>query len=286
MIVPLRPDDLDHIWLVDETHFSVRLLRQHLERYPHLGWMVRESGDYIVGSYWKDRPAIGLIMESSSSPQRGELAERLLQSYREAGSELVVLADREVTHSLRLYQDMGAVALEEVVCYERPNTRVPPIARRLDVRRLEEDDLPALVKLEQEAFPWLWWETASTFRLVNQRADTAVLVAYLERELVGYLIVAVRGAWGHLNRIGVSPRYHGQGFGRELLTVAIQEMAARGAVTLGLNTQTTNGRSQRLYEGLGFQRTGETFKIYGLWLDGRGVPTEPYDQPLLTWASD
>ena len=106
-----------------ETHFTARLLRQHLERFPHLGWMVHENGDYIVGDYWKERPEIGLIMESSPSPQRAELAARLLQSYQETGSDLVVLSDREVRHALKLYQDMGFEILEDVVCYDRAHTQ-------------------------------------------------------------------------------------------------------------------------------------------------------------------
>ena len=141
----------------------------------------------------------------------------------------------------------------------------------MTIRRLQEADLPALVQLEQETFPWLWWELAAAFLQSDRRPDTRVLVAYLDDELVGYLILAVRGTWGHLNRIGVRPRLQGQGFGRELLAVAIEEMARRGARTLGLNTQSDNSRSQRLYEGFGFVRTGETFKIYGKWLDGRAT---------------
>ncbi len=266
MIVQMRPDDLNRIWLVTETHFTTRLLRQHLERYAHLGWMFHESGDYIVGSYWKDRLAIGQIMESSPCTQRAELVQRLLLSFRQTGSVLVVLSDHEVGQALKLYQDMGFVVLEDVMCYERPNATVSAIDRRMDVRPLRDNDLPALVKLEEEAFPWLWWETATTFCLTNQRPDTWVLVAYMGETLTGYLILAVRGAWGHINRISVHPGYQGLGLGRELLTVAIEEMARRGAHTLGLNTQSTNIRSQRLYEGLGFQRTGETFKIYGKWL--------------------
>jgi ribosomal-protein-alanine N-acetyltransferase len=269
MIIPLHPDELHRIWLVSETHYTTRALRQHLERYPHLGWMVRENGDYIVGGYWKERPEIGLIMESSPSSQRAELAQRLLQSYGETGSDLVVISEREATHGLRLYQEMGFESLEDVVCYERPNVQVPPIPQRLSVRRLKDDDLPALAKLEQATFPWLWWETATTFRQTDQKPDHWVLVAYLNDELVGYLILAVRGTWGHLNRIGIHPARQGQGLGRELMAAAIAEMARRGARTLGLNTQSANARSQRLYEGFGFVRTGETFKIWGKWLGDR-----------------
>ncbi len=266
MIIPLEPDQLHHVWLTTETHYTARSLREHLQRYPHLGWIESDSGDYIVGSYWKDRPAIGLIMECSASPQRAALVQRLLQSYHETGGELVVLSEHEVTHALPFYTDNGFIVLEDVVCYERPPARPPRVERRLYVRRLDDADLPALVKLERETFPWLWWETSTTLRQANERPDTWVMVAFLDDELVGYLILAVRGNWGHLNRIGVHPSRQGQGFGRELLAVAIDEMARRGATAMGLNTQSDNVRSQHLYESFGFVRTGETFQVYGKWL--------------------
>jgi len=265
----MHPDDLSRVWLVPESHYTSRMLRQHLEKYPHLGWMVQANGDYIVGSYWKDRPSIGLIMESSPSVQRPHLATRLLDSYAGSGSELVVLSEREVTHGLRLYVDMGFISLQEVVCYEKPDVVVPPVERRLAVRKLEDGDLAALVELEEEAFPWLWWETADTFRQLAQKSDTRVLVACLDGDLIGYLILAVRATWGHVNRIGVHPTRQGQGFGRELMAVAITEMARLGARTVGLNTQSDNLSSQRLYERFGFERTGESFRIYGKWMDGR-----------------
>lgn len=271
MIVPLQPDDLSHIWLVPETYYTIRLLHQHIETFPHLAWMVRDSGDYVVGAYWKDRLAIGQIMESSPCAQRGALVERLLQSYRETGSELVVISERETTRGLRLYLDMGFTSLEQVVCYEKPDLSVPSVARRLTMRKLDEADLPAVVELEQAAFPWLWWETAPSLQRAARRPDTWLLLAYLDGYLddepVGYLILTIRGSWGHVNRIGVRPAYQGQGLGRELLAIAIEELARRGARTIGLNTQKDNVRSQRLYEGFGFTPTGELFHVYGKWLD-------------------
>ncbi len=265
----MTPADLHRVWLVPESFFTVRALREHLEKYPHLGWMVPESGDYIVGGYWKGRPAIGLLMESSPSAHRQELVDRLLASFADSGSELVVLSEREYRRALPFYQDKGFIVLEDVVCYQKPDVRVPDMPRRLAVRNLQESDLPVLVALEEAAFPWLWWETAETFRQVSQRPDTWVLVAYDGSELVGYLILTVRGTFGHLNRIAVHPARQGQGFGRELLVVAIEEMARHGAHTIGLNTQKDNFRSHRLYEGCGFVPTGESFQIYGKWLGTR-----------------
>ena len=97
MIVPLRSDDLHRIWLVPETHFTVRLLRQHLERYPHLGWMVRESGDYIVGRLLEEppghRPDHGVQPVVAARPPWPSAC---CTAIGESGSELVVISEREV----------------------------------------------------------------------------------------------------------------------------------------------------------------------------------------------
>lgn len=266
MIVPLRPADAQRLWLVPESHYTTRLLRQHLEANPHLGWKEQASGDYVVGEYWKARPAIGLIMESSPSAQRAALVRCLLQSYQEAGSELVLLAEREVIRALRLYLDEGFAAIEEVVCYEKPDMSVASPPRRLQARALSDSNLPELVALEEESFPWLWWESETSFRQISGRADTSTLLAYQGNALVGYLILTARDSWGHINRICVRPRCQGQGFGRELMAVALETLARHGARSVGLNTQRSNTRSQQLYERCGFVPTGETFRIYGKWL--------------------
>jgi ribosomal-protein-alanine N-acetyltransferase len=263
----LGPDNVRRVCLAPDTQYSVRLLREHVATYPHLAWMVRDSGDYIVGGYWKERPAIGQIMEASPCPLREALAKRLLQSYRTTGSELVVLSEHETGRGLRLYLDMGFASVEHVVCYEKPDVRVPAVERRLAVRPIEEADLPALAELDQATFPWLWWEAEASLRRTVRRPDTWLLAGYLAGALAGYLILTMRGSWGHVNRIGVHPDLQGRGLGRELLAVAIEELGRRGARTIGLNTQSDNLRSQRLYQGFGFAPSGESFDVFGKWLD-------------------
>ncbi|MBI5957029.1 MAG: GNAT family N-acetyltransferase, partial [Chloroflexi bacterium] len=75
---------------------------------------------------------------------------------------------------------------------------------------------------------------------------------------------------GHLDRLGIHPSRQGLGYGADLLAFAIQRMASQGARRVGLSTQAENGRSQRLYEGFGFRRTGDSYQLYGLWLDHPG----------------
>ncbi len=170
---------------------------------------------------------------------------------------------------MSFYRQIGFDVLEEVVPYERPHCQVEPLSPRLAMRSLAEDDLSALVALEEQAFPWLWWETAESFWETAQRPDCWAYTAWLGRDLVGYLILAQRADLGHINRIAVHPRWQGQGYGAELLTYAIGDLARHGARRVGLNTQANNIRSQRLYERFAFRRTDDRYWVYGLWLEER-----------------
>ena len=269
MIIPIFPADILTVPLAADSHFTRDTLAQHLARYPHLAFRLVDGPDYALGGYWHRRPEIGLLLEVASQEQRPALVERLLAAYRQAGARLVVLAEGEAEQALDFYRQIGFDVLEEVIPYERPPCRVEPLSPRLALRPLAEDDLPALVALEEQAFPWLWWETAESFWEAAQRPGRWAYTAWRGGDLVGYLILAQRCDFGHINRIAVHPSWQGQGYGAELLTYAISALARHGAQRVGLNTQSNNTRSQRLYERFAFQRTGERYWFYGLWLEER-----------------
>ncbi|MBM3135014.1 MAG: GNAT family N-acetyltransferase [Chloroflexi bacterium] len=267
MIVPITSADIPNLSLAADSRFTPDTLARHLARYPHLAFRLAGGPDYALGSCWHRRPEIGLLLEVASQEQRPALVERLLAAYRQAGARLVVLSDSEAERALDFYRQLGFSVLEEVIPYEQPHCRVEPLSPRLALRPLATDDLPALVALEEQAFPWLWWETAESFWEAAQRPDCWVYTAWLGGELVGYLILARRNDLGHINRIAVHPRWQGRGYGAELLTYAIGDLARHGARRVGLNTQSNNTRSQRLYERFAFQCTGERYGVYGLWLE-------------------
>jgi ribosomal-protein-alanine N-acetyltransferase len=268
MIVPIVAADIPTLPLAADSRFTAATLAQHLARYPHLAFRLAGGQDYALGGYWHRRPEIGLLLEVASQGQRAALVERLLAAYRQAGARLVVLSESEAERALDFYRQIGFGVLEEVIPYERPHCRVEPVSSRLALRPLVEDDLPALVALEEQAFPWLWWETAESFWETAQHPDCWAYTAWLGRDLVGYLLLTQRADFGHINRIAVHPLWQGQGYGAELLTYAIGDLARHGAQRVGLNTQANNTRSQRLYERFAFRRTGERFRFYGLWLEG------------------
>lgn len=95
------------------------------------------------------------------------------------------------------------------------------------------------------------------------RADTAVLVAEENGEVIGYAYAAVegpdymslRGPAGVLHDIIVDPGYRGRGVSRLLLDAALAFLASRGAPRVVLSTAEGNQAAQRLFAGAGFRRT-------------------------------
>jgi ribosomal protein S18 acetylase RimI-like enzyme len=82
---------------------------------------------------------------------------------------------------------------------------------------------------------------------------------------VSYVGITTFPSWGHLDRIAVDPDLQGKGYGRFALAFAVETLLARGARKVGLSTQSTNERSQRLYLKYGFRRTND--HDYDLWGD-------------------
>lgn len=90
-------------------------------------------------------------------------------------------------------------------------------------------------------------------------------VAELGGADVGFAVVAFEellrdfGPWrrpmiARLNAIAVHPDAHSRGIGRRLLRHAEEEAKALGAVSMALNTATTNRRALRLFEPAGYLR--------------------------------
>lgn len=239
---------------------------EHLEQHPNLAWRVPGGNDYAIGDSWQGRAEIGLLVEVMGSRHRAALVDRLLQAMREGGARLVMISPDEEDRALGFYQQNGWTCREEVILYRRPQRPVPALPHRLSLFTLTPERLPDLLALEEAAFPWLWRYGAPIFQAAATTPDRRLSLGYLGGDLVGYLIYTLHGEFGHVDRLAVHPRYQAQDYGAELLAHVLREMAAHGATSAGLSTQKENHRSQRLYEGFDFRRTGEKYRMYGKWL--------------------
>ncbi|KRM72393.1 GNAT family N-acetyltransferase [Lacticaseibacillus brantae] len=64
------------------------------------------------------------------------------------------------------------------------------------------------------------------------------------------------GEW-YLDTFAVAEDSQGQGIGTKLIETVLPELAASGVERVSLNVDQANPRAQKLYERLGFEKTGE-----------------------------
>ena len=135
------------------------------------------------------------------------------------------------------------------------------------VRRMNEADLPAVVQTDAASFEPLWHNPLPT--LHNAFAQTLIgTVAEGDGGIMGYQLTTGHGQRAHLARLAVHPRLQGRGIGRLLLTDLLARLSGHGIGRLSVNTQSDNLASLRLYERMGFVRTGEHFPVYTLSVPG------------------
>ncbi|MFC5749099.1 ribosomal protein S18-alanine N-acetyltransferase [Actinomadura rugatobispora] len=126
------------------------------------------------------------------------------------------------------------------------------------LRRMTEDDLPAVVLLERALFPDdAWTEEMLRGELSDQpRTRHYVVAEDPGGALVGYAGLAAAGGQADVQTIGVLPGRRGTGLGAALLTELLDEAGRRGSEEVFLEVRADNDPARRLYERFGFERVG------------------------------
>lgn len=139
--------------------------------------------------------------------------------------------------------------------------------RRRDVaiRPARLSDHTAIIATDTAAFEAPWQLTAEMLELAMTSADY-LTIAELNGQIVGYQLTTASAGGGHLGRLAVLPGSQGRGIGSALVSDLLAYYQAQGAHHVTVNTQDTNLASLRVYQRLGFERTGEAFPVYQLRL--------------------
>ncbi len=121
------------------------------------------------------------------------------------------------------------------------------------LRPATEDDLPALVALEQaiQVAPW----NAEHFRAELQKPFSQVLVLTddeTDSVLIGYAVFWRVGDEVHLLNVGVALEHRGQGFGKLLVRRVLAFASRENAKKIWLEVRKSNLAAVGLYQGLGF----------------------------------
>lgn len=127
------------------------------------------------------------------------------------------------------------------------------LKQRVRVRAMTLADLPEVIQIERDAYPYPWSE--GIFR-------DCVRVGYFCRVLEfrgvvqGYGIMSFAADEAHLLNICVHPDLRDQGVGRRLLQYLLEHAVSVGMCCAYLEVRPSNPVAIYLYESMGFVRVG------------------------------
>ena len=121
---------------------------------------------------------------------------------------------------------------------------------------LEHDAVLTLVDVEQ-------W-----FNQIQHYPSYTLWVASLSERIVGTFALLImdylvhRGSpSGIVEAVGVTPDLQGQGIGRQMMEVAIDQCKAAGCYKLTISTNLRRKTAHTFYESLGFEKHGYSYRV-------------------------
>jgi ribosomal protein S18 acetylase RimI-like enzyme len=129
----------------------------------------------------------------------------------------------------------------------------------LEIRRLGgRSEAEACARMMAASEPWITLRRdAGAALVILTDPGRESYVAFLEGELVGFIILVMHGAFvGYVQSVCVAPERRSLGLGRRLMAFA-EERIFRETPNVFLNVASFNPEAQRLYERLGYEVVGE-----------------------------
>jgi len=132
-------------------------------------------------------------------------------------------------------------------------------SQRLQLRRLDYGDLPAVLQIERRIFPTPW--SMAMFVLELSKKSGICLAAVEDDELAGYLICARYDEVWHVMNISVAPERQNRGIASAMLEELFREVDDPAA-RYTLEVRPSNAVAIHIYEREGFRAAGRRRRYY------------------------
>lgn len=262
-IEPMTPASVTRIRLPLVSRFTSRTLADHVREHPGMAFVADGGRQYVIAGPWRRRSDIAELIEASSGRSRSQLLVTLTDALTNRGVELLVLDYGSHAVDRDLCRDAGLTVIERIVEYKRPSCQIDLRPTTLTIRAYTPADRDAVLAVERESFPWLWWNSPEEWEAYVGSPGVSVSLGIEQGRLVGYASTTVYRSDGHLDRLAVRETDQGRGFGSALLLAALAQLDRAGAKQVRLTTQEDNIRSQALYQRHGFHSGRWVYEIYG-----------------------
>ena len=139
------------------------------------------------------------------------------------------------------------------------------------VKRMQQEDLPAVCEIEKDNFSMPWSETS--FLDSMERTDTVFLTAFADGEVAGYLGCYCVAGEGEITNVAVKDSCRRRGIGGMLLQKLYEEGALLDCHEFFLEVRESNEAAIGLYTRSGFTKEGIRKNFY----------EKPVENALIMW---
>ena len=124
------------------------------------------------------------------------------------------------------------------------------LAERVHIRPMRLEDLPAVLRIEREAFSNPWHRGA--FAAAIEEPDCQAIVGSVNDRLVGYAVSWFLREEVHIGNLAIAQTHRKKGIGSALLMVILEKAEQEHVSRVTLEVRASNEAAQRLYRGYGF----------------------------------
>jgi ribosomal-protein-alanine N-acetyltransferase len=135
-----------------------------------------------------------------------------------------------------------------------------PPSIELAIRTMNENDLHAVLAIEQASFPSPWKREHFLHEIAAPHSYPCIAVC--EGVVVGFVCLTSLFEEAQILDIAVAADRRGSGIAGKMLEYAIGAARDKGAEVMSLEVRSTNNAAISLYERFGFVRTGCRSKYY------------------------
>lgn len=215
---------------------------------------------------------VGQITEQESWQILWQHAKNEISQYR----KIKVAAISLQSWMKMLLQENGFENKEQIVMMKW-DSKAPPswsLPEGITIRKMVENDLPAVALVDEAAFSPLWQNSLSMLKQAFPQAVVAT-VAESENEIIGYQFSTTNPFGAHLARLATHPKVQRKGVASALIGDLTEKIGEKRIEQLSVNTQSNNLRSLALYKKCGFEETGEEYPLYTYEINGKNIDKEP-----------
>jgi len=119
------------------------------------------------------------------------------------------------------------------------------------IRQAKELDIPAIVRLEEQAFNHSLGYTFYVHEILHN-PSSIIYICELNNQIIGVLGIRLLDENAEILNLVVDENYRAQGYGKKLMNEAFKVLEEKQIKNFTLEVRKSNKQARRFYESLGF----------------------------------